>query len=41
LFLAAADGGEKSRVLSEEGLHGDALEKRDVQEESLAFGGSP
>ena len=31
LFLAAADGGEKSLVLSEEELHGDALEKRDAQ----------
>ena len=41
LFLAAADGGGKSLVLSEEELPSDALEKRDTQEESLAFGGSP
>ena len=41
LFLAAADGGGKSLVLSEEGLHGDALEKRDAQEGFLASGGPP
>ena len=34
LCLAAVDGGGKSLVLSEEELHGDALEKRDAQEES-------
>jgi hypothetical protein len=39
LFLAAADGRGKSLVLSEEKLHGDALEKRDAQEAFLALAG--